>query len=478
MKIKFEQLSCVLLSALAAVPALRAELKLPAYMTDSMVVQRNEVLNIRGMADGAVKVSVSWSYVPYVALAESDGRFSMSIPTPSAGGPYKIEISDSNSRRVLSDVYSGELWLCSGQSNMEMPVGGWGKVLDYEQELASSTNPKVHLLQIKKTKSHVPSEEVGVNMSGWRTATPKSVYNFSAIAYFYARQLADELGVHVGVVDCTWSGTPGEAWTSLEGVRAVGGFEEKIRMLESADEDSIAMAVKSCNNPTVLYNGMIYPLRDMNIKGVLWYQGCGNVGRHVQYASLFRRMIGDWRRLWGKADMPFHFVQLASFQKPEAVQPSSAWAALRQAQADALVLPNTAMVTAIDLGDPVDIHPKNKQEVARRLCRSALRHCYGRHDIVAEAPVVESCRFDGRMVRLTFDAAICADGNPRGFIVKSADGTWSRPSAGLEGRDIVLVSYDSPIEEVRYNWADFPDGNIRGQGAALPVLPFKIEKNK
>ena len=122
MKIKFEQLSCVLLSALAAVPALRAELKLPAYMTDSMVVQRNEVLNIRGMADGAVKVSVSWSYVPYAALAESDGRFSMSIPTPSAGGPYNIEISDSNSRRVLSDVYSGELWLCSGQSNMEMPV--------------------------------------------------------------------------------------------------------------------------------------------------------------------------------------------------------------------------------------------------------------------------------------------------------------------------------------------------------------------
>lgn len=285
MKIKFEQLSCVLLSALAAVPALRAELKLPAYMTDSMVVQRNEVLNICGMADGAVKVSVSWSDVPYGALAESDGRFSMSIPTPSAGGPYKIEISDSNSRRVLSDVYSGELWLCSGQSNMEMPVGGWGKVLDYEQELASSTNPKVHLLQIKKTKSHVPSEEIGVNMSGWRTATPKSVYNFSAIAYFYARQLADELGVHVGVVDCTWSGTPGEAWTSLEGVRAVGGFEEKIRMLESADEDSIAMAVKSCNNPTVLYNGMIYPLRDMTIKGVLWYQGCGNVGRHVQYAD-------------------------------------------------------------------------------------------------------------------------------------------------------------------------------------------------
>ena len=216
----------------------------------------------------------------------------------------------------------------------------------------------------------------------------------------------------------------------------------------------------------------------MEIRGVLWYQGEQNGDRPFQYQCLFPAMISEWRSLWGKPEMPFYFVQLANYRDQKDVEPHAEWGYLREAQAEALNLRATGMAVAIDVGEAKDIHPKNKQEVARRLCRSALRHCYGRHDIVAEAPVVESCRFDGRMVRLTFDAAICADGNPRGFIVKSADGTWSRPSAGLEGRDIVLVSYDSPIEEVRYNWADFPDGNIRGQGAALPVLPFKIEKNK
>lgn len=637
MKNKILPLSLLAVLPLCVPVDMEAKVQLPAYLTDSMVIQRNDIIKLSGKADGPVTVRASWSPSSLTTVPGKDRSFLVELPTPEAGGPFEITISDKDSERKLSQIYSGEVWLCSGQSNMEMPVGGWGKVMNYQQEIASANEPDVHLLQISKETAFSPADDVKVNMGGWRTANPSTVENFSALAYFYARQLARELGVHVGVIDCDWGGTPAEAWTSLEGVKSIPGFEEQTLLLEQAkgdpakmeagyekmvqkwfssikeepytpsatpavgwpempipgewensvlpgfdgivwlqrsfeipaswagkpltlklgmidDEDityfngkriatgsgynvqrdytvpgklvkpgngvitirvsdfsgeggitgspsdlsvscgdeSIPLAgnwsykvaadfsktgarpasVSGSSYPTVLYNAMLYPLRNLPLKGVLWYQGCANVGRHEQYSPLFRRLISDWRQLWERPDLPFYFVQLAGYLKPETIQPDSQWAALRQAQADALVLPNTAMVTAIDLGNPDDIHPKNKQEVARRLCHTALRHSYGRTNVTSEAPVLVSSDLRGKSATLTFDADVYAGGVPAGFIVMSPQGVWSRPQVNINGRVVTLTSSDD-IRQIKYNWADFPDGNLRGANC-LPVVPFSL----
>lgn len=636
----------LLLSAIAVCVAVDAEGKvtLPHFITDSMVVQQRSVLTLTGKADGrTVSVTASWSGKPLTATADAAGRWSLRLPTPKAGGPYTITFDDGD-KTVLGDIYSGEVWLCSGQSNMEMPVGGWGKVMNYEEEIRRSANPDVRLLQIKKQTAINPAADTEVNMGGWRTAQPATVENFSSIAYFYAREMARRLGLHVGVIDCTWGGTPAEAWTSFAGVRSVPGFEketdivedngfDRARVMEAygkvlgewtamatkgedlsrtgqwdgslptmpvpcewektalpdfdgivwmqrkvtipqswegkgvtlslamVDDDDVTyfngekiaegsgynvnrvyivparlvkggeavitvrvsdygggggiwgkagdmfiqqgdeklpidgdwsyriiadfsklpprpMSPENNNFPAALYNAMLSPLHVMPVKGVLWYQGCANVGRAEQYAPLFRRLITDWRALWGEPKLPFYFVQLAGYLQPQLIQPESEWAALRQAQADALTLPATHMATAIDIGNPDDIHPKNKQEVARRLALLTRHYSYGQKAVVCEAPVCRKATAKDGKVRLAFNGAVSADGTtPKGFIAHVKGGGWIRPEVRIEGSRTVCLAADGDIDEVRYDWADYPDGNLRGE-TGLPVTPFKMTISK
>lgn len=626
-----------------------AKVALPHFVTDSMVVQQNSVWTIKGRADGpSVTARASWGGKAVTVATQAGGRFSLQLPTPKAGGPYTVSLSDGEPT-VLRDVFVGEVWLCSGQSNMEMPLGGWGKVMDYEREIATASNSSVRLLQISNTMAFTPQEDVGVEMGGWRTCSPSTVEDFSAVAYFFARIMAARLGVHVGVIDCTWGGTPAEAWTSFEGVNTVPGFAEELGLLTGCGFDAAridsaynsrlmqwraqalasggkgsvrvladgapalsepiatglpVMAVPgqwesgalpsfdgmvrlrkvvdipdgwsgrpvtlslgciddedvtyfngvkiaqgsgynvrrsyvipggmvkggaavvtvcvtdyegeggicgdardvamSCGGdtvslaggweyevfadfgklprkpvspsgssfPTVLYNAMVCPIVTMPVKGVLWYQGCSNVGRAEQYSPLFRRLISDWREMRHSPDMPFYFVQLSAYLKPSLVQPESGWAALRQAQADALSLDNTAMAVTIDIGDSAYIHPKNKQEVARRLSLIALKRSYGVGGVVDTAPVPVSCRYAGGAAELEFDGNIVVDGSrPQGFIVKTAAGQWVVPAVTVAGKRTLRLSADGGIEAVRYNWADYPLGNLRGE-TGLPVAQF------
>lgn len=235
------------------------------------------------------------------------------------------------------------------------------------------------------------------------------------------------------------------------------------------------MTPDSNNYPTVLYNAMLHPIKDMPVKGVLWYQGCNNVGRAGQYSEMFPELIRDWRSIKNQPDMPFYFVQLAAFMQPVAVQPESEWAALRQAQTAALQLPNTGMVTAIDIGDPNDIHPKDKQEVARRLALLALHDTYGRTDIVASAPSpVRAIEADGS-IRVEFDGALttAGTGEPRSFIARLSDGTWTVAQGHIQGETVTL-DLPAGVTEIRYDWADYPDGNLRGS-TGLPVTPFAMK---
>lgn len=642
------------LAVVALSVGVEAKVRLPHFVTDCMVVQQQRKWQVAGYADGKeVKVKSSWDGKISVVPVGEDGAFSVELHVPEAGGPYTLTFDDGH-ETVLHDIYSGEVWLCSGQSNMEMPVGGWGKVMNHEQEIANACHPEVRFLQIKKQVGFSPASDTEVTMGGWRTCTPETVENFSSIAYFYAREMSRRLGVHVGVIDCTWGGTPAEAWSSFDGVASVDGFENEVRMLAdnkfdkdgikadyerqisewmslalSADEKNVTavsetafqdgnllflddeelpimpvpcqweksklpdfngivymqhsidipeewagkplelhlgmiddedvtyfngvkvaegsgynvkrvytvpaglvksgkayitvrvtdfegeggiygdgddlvvcqdgarlslvgdwrykvvadfsklprkpVSPESSSFPTVLYNAMLYPLHTLPVKGVLWYQGCANVGRAEQYSRLFKRLITDWRRLWNDDDLPFYFVQLAAYLKPQSVQPMSEWAALRQAQADALSLENTAMAVTIDIGDPNDIHPKNKQEVARRLSLIALRNSYGYKDIVADAPVPVSCKFNGNEAVVRFNGNITAEGALRGFIVRMSGGDWVQAQAVINDGGEAVVKAKGRIEGLKYNWADYPDGNLRGE-TGLPVAQFSFGK--
>jgi len=232
----FRRIAAAAAVALCAAGA-DAKVVLPHFVTDSMVIQQQSLWTITGRSSGSrVKVRASWSRHALTAKVMSDGTFSIRLATPKAGGPYTITFDDGD-RTTLRDIYSGEVWLCSGQSNMEMPVGGWGKVMNYWHEIMSANHPEVRFLQISKQRSFVPAADTDVNMGGWRTCTPETVENFSSVAYFYAREMSRRLGVHVGVIDCTWGGTPAEAWSSYAGVSSVEGFENETGMMADNDFD-------------------------------------------------------------------------------------------------------------------------------------------------------------------------------------------------------------------------------------------------
>ena len=459
------KLSAIFLLGLAAVMPVHATIKLPHYITDNMIVQQNSVMKIVGSAaaDSKVMVWATWDSQPVQTKADKEGKFEISLPTPAAGGPYSIIIADKDSKVKIGNVLSGEVWLCSGQSNMEFPVEGWSSVMDADHVVSTARNPDIRLLQVKRGTSLAPMDDIEVNMGGWVEAAPNTM-DFSAIAYFYAKELRDSLHVPVGVIDATWGGTPAEAWTSSEYLKNIPGFE-----IHKQQEEN-----REC--PSVLYNAMIHPLRDFKVKGVLWYQGCNNVGRAKQYEPLFQSLIKNWRNTWGE-DFPFYFVQLAGYRAPQAVQPDSEWAALRNAQSKALQLPNTAMVSAIDLGNPGDIHPRDKQTVAHRLALTALGRDYG-FDTNYKAPLCISTKNKGDRLIIEFDNDLTATSSTvLGFIIGDINGNFEQAIVKkIDNRTLELYSpmMKKPIC-ARYNWADFPNGNLYSPHG-IPVAPFATDK--
>ena len=567
-----DKLILLLLISTAFVVA-QAKVVLPNYITDNMVVQRNSVMKITGHASSGSKVNViaGWDSRSREVKADSEGKFDISLDTPDAGGPYSIIIADKDSKVKVGNVLSGELWLCSGQSNMEFPVDGWTSVMDADHVVSTARNPDIRLLQVKKRVAFSPQDDIETNMGGWVEAAPNTM-DFSAIAYLYAKELRDSQKVPVGVIDATWGGTPAEAWTSYGFLKGVPGFEGELSAMESCgfdtsrlrenyekemgvwmklaqkggeeirpgdkltgnvlpadyferigfgngfdgivwvqkeidvpaedagkpmtlklgaidDEDVTYLngvdfsslpkkpaSIEGSSYPTVLYNAMIHPLRNLPIKGVLWYQGCANVGRAEQYETLFKSLINNWRDTWD-SEFPFYFVQLAGWLAPHSVQPDSEWAALRNAQSKALQLPNTAMVSAIDLGNPGDIHPRDKQTVAHRLALTALGRDYG-FDTNYKAPQCISMQKMGNKIVLKFDDDLTATSVAiLGFIIGDADGDFDQAVARMaDSRTLELYSplVKKPVC-VRYDWADFPNGNLYSRHG-IPVAPFATDK--
>ena len=647
-----------------------ADVTLPGWMTSNMVLQQRTKVHLHASAKkgATVKITASWDKQTTKVIADkTTGAFEFDLDVPAAGGPYTLTFDDGK-KLLLENVMSGEVWFCSGQSNMEMPVKGWGQVNDFEREVAEANHPLIRLFQVDKVVAHTPQTKVPVgHTKGWAVCSPKMVEEFSAAAYFFAREVTEKLGIAVGVVNSSWGGTPAESWVSLDELQGVMGFqdhakrlfatgfdEEKINQLyqteraewmraaytgdkglkdgniddatwaaadlsdadwntlaqpvtwsktdalkdfdgivwmrrevdipaalagkdlklelgaiddeditywngqrigmtagwnvnrsysvagklvkagrnvltirvndtggdggffkdgkdfnASADKTTVSLAgnwkwkesLKAAdithpkdmtepaapNNswyPAGLYNSMVAPFLSMPIRGFLWYQGCSNVGRAVQYESLFQTLILDWQARFNKNSevapypkpqpqegrrrfmmqnsnskaLPFYFVQLANYLQRKPLQPQSGWAALREAQRKAQQLDGVGMMVNIDIGMANDIHPKNKQEVGRRLALLALNRTYGK-----EEP--------------------CAATDIKGFSIAGPDHVWHVAKAYYKQNDnnlrfgwpVVVESPEVPHPvAVRYAWADNPECNLKTV-SGLPVGPFRTD---
>jgi sialate O-acetylesterase len=453
-----------------------ADVRLPALVSNNMVLQRNKPLHIWGWADKGEKVTVSFQNGTYKATTGADGKWQVTLPAKPAGGPYTMTIKGNNAI-TLDNILIGEVWIASGQSNMEMPVNGWTHVINFEQEIKAANYPEIRLFQINHTTSTAPEEDVATWQGGWQPCSPATISLFSAVGYFFAREIYTHEHIPVGVIHTSWGGTVAEAWASGESLKKMPAFADTVKALESLPE------VKHPGDPnksTLLYNAMIHPLLPYAIRGAIWYQGESNADRAYQYRELFPLMIKDWRKHWNNGEFPFYFVQLANWKEKQKEPAGSHWAELREAQLRTLSLPNTGMASAVDIGDDKDIHPRNKQEVGRRLSLIARAQVYG-EKIPYSGPVYVSRQVAGRKITLTFkhtdDGLHVKNGAElKGFTIAGADKKFHWAQAKISGDHVIVWSDDvaAPVA-VRYSWADNPDGNLYN-GAGLPASPFRTDE--
>jgi sialate O-acetylesterase len=500
------------LAFLVGAQRLPAEVKLPSLVSDGMVLQQGMKVSIWGMADPGEKVSVTLNDQQASAVADTEGRWRVPMGPLSAGGPFTLTIAGRNTI-TLHDVLVGEVWVCSGQSNMEMPVGanrqGSLGVVNYQDEIAHADYPMVRMFTVQKAVAAKPQTDV---KGYWVAASPQTVSDFSAVGYFFGRDLHKVLHVPVGMIHSSWGGTPAESWTSRGTLEAdpdfksildsgtkllspyPGIFQEFEQQLARWRQDSdkaesqgapVPELPASPNDPrrhswrpAGLFNAMVMPLTPYAIRGAIWYQGESNAGRPAQYRKLFPAMIRDWRRAWGEGDFPFLFVQLANWGIHS---PQSNWPELREAQLMTLSLPKTGMAVTIDIGDGSDIHPRNKQDVGFRLALAAQAIAY-KQDVMYSGPIYQSMAGEGGRIRLHFKdvygglMAKNASGlKISGFEIAGPDRKFESAEAEIDGDTIVVHSgkVNQPAA-VRYAWGMNPSCNLYNR-AGLPASPFRTD---
>jgi sialate O-acetylesterase len=471
-----------------------ADVTLPALLADHMVIQRGLPVHVWGMAAPHEAVSVTFRGETKLGTADDDGRWSVFLSPGEGGGPFQLTIKATNTV-TLSDVLVGDVWVASGQSNMEFPLTG---LANAPAEIAEAQYPRIRLFRVEHKPADYPQENV--ESRGWAACTPETVADSSAVAYFFARNLQQKLGVPIGLIESYWGGTAAESWTSLRALatdaslmpvfaaRAKTLATESTTALRLQREEREFQQAKAEGKPVpdrpwhpdfaawapaALYNGMIAPLTPFAIRGVIWYQGESNAGpeRASLYARLFQTMIGDWRRAWNEGDFPFLFVQIANWT----TGPDGRWPEVRDAQRQTLVLRNTGMAVTIDIGDPVDIHPKNKQDVGLRLSLAARAIAHG-EKVEWSGPLYRQVTQEEHALRVWFDHAsgmVAKGAELTGFEVAGADGKYSPAEAKIEGTSVVVSSsaVQTPVS-VRYGWAANPNCNLFNK-EGLPASPFQ-----
>ena len=631
--------------------------EMPDLFTDHMVLQQNDTVNIWGASDPNVELTIQGSWGPSVVCkADANGKWLAQLPTAPAGGPYELTIASGKIVKTFNDVLLGEVWICSGQSNMEMPVlGNWAKLNNARQEAATANYPNIRLFTVQKNIAFSPIDTIAT--TGWIPCDTNTVKDFSATAYFFGRHLHQELKVPIGLIHTSWGGTVAEAWTSKNSLLKLDDFAEQARQISqlAASRDSLEkkfeadtkqmyleqaqadpgiqgadtifdnvavddkdwmaidfpklweetqlgnfdgsawfrktiklpadmanseltlcyaavddydeawfngvkvgenkvwgqnrsykipagvvkegenviairiydyvggggfmgeakdyyllsatgktmplakgwvakkgfdfkdikthpVSLSDPNQPTVLFNAMIYPLLPYTISGAIWYQGESNAGRAYQYRQLFKTMITDWREQWNQGDFPFLFVQLANFQPRNTEPMEDSWAELREAQTMALELPNTGMAVTIDIGDALDIHPGNKQDVGKRLALNALAKTY-QMNVPFMGPLYKNYEVKGSTMVLSFDyvhegLSIANGKELRGFTIAGADSVFHWAKAEIvDNKVTVSCKKVNEPKAVRYAWSINPECNLTNS-AGLPASPFRTDNWK
>lgn len=539
---------------------LHADVTMPAIFGDHMVLQEGAKLPVWGTADPGEAVTVTVGPEKAQAKADDKGNWRVELaPLPGDSTPVTVTVKGKNTV-TFSDVLIGEVWICSGQSNMEFGIGN-----DYQgaKNIAQANEPEIRLFLVPHATSLEPQNDLAkvpaTNLAGkWQVVTPavmggKWGWNgFSAAGYYFGREIHQATGKPVGLIGTYWGGTPAQAWTSLTGLEkdpelkhyvdaynkivadlptataaypakvaayktalaaweANGGkaFEDQMKAWDAAAKQAVASNQPppprpvppsprprppaptdgGQDAPTNLYNGMVAPLIPYAIKGAIWYQGEANAGRAAEYRKLFPRLIMDWRKKWGEGDFPFFWVQLASY-KANAV-PN--WPFLREAQAMTLSLPKTGMATAIDIGDPNNIHPIDKDDVGHRLALVAEHGAYGK-TLVYSGPVYKAMKTNDGAISLTFTHEggglvighapwASSDASPQpadhlaGFTIAGADKNFVPADAKIDGASVIVSSAQVPAPvAVRYDWANAPDplGSLYNK-EGLPAFPFRTD---
>lgn len=450
----------VCLAGIAAGSRAEAAVKPHGLFTDNMVLQQGMKVNIWGTADPEEKVTVKFEGQEVSAAADKDGKWKVQLNPLKAGGPFELQIGGI----TLKNVLVGEVWVCSGQSNMEWPMT---LSRNPKQDIAESKNPMIRLIRIPKAPSPTPRTDFGpdkdISTGRWTECGPDTVAGFSAVGYFFGRDLNKARKVPIGLIQSAWGGTAAERWTRTE------IFDKYPELKGGKGSD--------------LYNGMIAPLIPFAIKGAIWYQGESNAGQAWKYRTLHSAMIKNWRDDWKQGDFPFLFVQLAPFMKIETEPKESAWAELRDAQLyTAQTVPGTAMAVITDYGDPADIHPKDKDPVGARLALCAQALAYN-EKIPYSGPEYTKQRVDGNKIVLQFkhlEGGLVAKENKgsselTGFAICGKDQKWLNAEAKIVGDTVVVSSAQVPEPvAVRFGWANCPVVNLFNK-AGLPASPFRTD---
>lgn len=494
------------LLCISLLTTVHAEVSLAPIFTDHAVIQRGKTVPIWGKATAGERVTVSFADQKIATVATGAGHWRVDLAALPANPVGQTLTATGENTVSVHDVLIGDVWLCGGQSNMEWPVR---RSRDAESEIAAANFPQIRHLKVERRIADQPI----TTMSGeWTVCSPDTVMHYTAVGYFFARRLQQDLEVPIGLINSNWGGTPVEAWlppsASDDPELAVAIASHQVAISQGilhgnkayrdnmdawrAARDAASSAGQSFaqeppkkpwqpgpfKTATVLYNGMIEPLLPYGLAGCIWYQGEGNGGQPETYHAMFRALIETWREKFEQPDLPFYWAQLASWDAGNG--DSTDWALLREAQQQTLALPHTGQAILMDIGEAFDIHPKNKQDVGDRLARIALANHYGR-DVAHRGPVHQNTSYRDNIVSVAFDHAeglTTRDGKaPRGFEIAGTDGEFHAATATIKGHVIHLSSPAvATPRDVRYAWRRWVDANLQNE-TGLPAEPFRTDRD-